>query len=102
MSRSTHPCQGAGFKPKVAVVLGSGLGGFAEEVEPVADDPLWRAAGLPAADRRQPCRPAAARPDRRLPVAVLRGRTHYYEFGKADGMRRRSRPWRSWAARRCC
>ena len=28
-----------GFKPKVAVILGSGLGGFAEEVKPVATIP---------------------------------------------------------------
>ena len=77
-----------GFRPKVAVVLGSGLGGFAEEVETVATLSLWRAAGL-SADHASAAMPAGWcwGMSAGLRVAVLQGRAHYYERGRADEMK---------------
>ena len=37
-----------GFRPKVAVVLGSGLGGFAGEVKAIATIPYGELPGFPA------------------------------------------------------
>jgi len=76
-----------GFRPKVAVVLGTGLGSFAEEVEPVADIPYAELPGFPQPTVRGHAGQLRLGRIGALPVAVLRGRTHYYEFGQADGMR---------------
>ena len=76
-----------GFRPKVAVVLGTGLGSFADEVEPVADIPYADLPGFPQPTVRGHAGQLRLGRIGALPVAVLRGRTHYYEFGKADGMR---------------
>jgi len=76
-----------GFRPKVAVVLGTGLDSFAEEVEPVADIPYAELPGFPQPTVRGHAGQLRLGRIGALPVAVLRGRTHYYEFGQADGMR---------------
>jgi len=76
-----------GFRPKVAVLLGSGLGSFVEEVKAVAT--------IPYADLPDFPKPTVRGHEGRLvlghvgatPVAVLQGRAHYYEFGRADEMR---------------
>lgn len=75
-----------GFKPRVAVVLGTGLGSFADEVEPVADIPYADLPGFPQPTVRGHAGQLRLGRIGALSVAVLRGRTHYYEFGKADGM----------------
>jgi purine nucleotide phosphorylase len=75
-----------GFKPKVAIVLGTGLGSFADEVAPVADLPYAELDGFPQPTVRGHAGQLRLGTVGNLPVAVLRGRTHYYEFGKADGM----------------
>ena len=75
-----------GFKPRVAIVLGTGLGSFADEVEPVADIPYAELPGFPQPTVRGHAGQLRLGRIGALPVAVLRGRTHYYEFGKADGM----------------
>ena len=75
-----------GFEPRVAVVLGTGLGSFADEVEPVADIPYAELEGFPQPTVRGHAGQLRLGRVGALPVAVLRGRTHYYEFGKADGM----------------
>jgi len=75
-----------GFSPKVAVVLGTGLGSFVDEVEPVADIPYSDLPGFPQPTVRGHAGQLRLGRIGGLPVAVLRGRTHYYEFGKADGM----------------
>lgn len=75
------------FKPKVAVVLGSGLGGFAEDVKAVDTIPYGDLPGFPA--------PGVGSHVGRLvlgqigptKVAVLQGRAHYYERGHADEMK---------------
>jgi len=76
-----------GFRPKVAVVLGTGLDSFAEEVEPVADIPYAELPGFPQPTVRGHAGQLRLGRIGALPVAVLRGRTHYYESGQADGMR---------------
>lgn len=76
-----------GFRPKVAVLLGSGLGGFVDEVKVLAAIPYAELPGFP--------KPTVRSHEGRLvlghlgstPVAVLQGRVHYYEFGRADEMR---------------
>jgi len=76
-----------GFRPKVAVVLGTGLDSFAEEVEPVAEILYAELPGFPQPTVRGHAGQLRLGRIGALPVAVLRGRTHYYEFGQADGMR---------------
>jgi len=76
-----------GFRPKVAVILGSGLGSFVEEVTVVAALAYADLPGFP--------RPTVGGHAGRLvlghvgptPVAVLQGRAHYYERGRADDMK---------------
>jgi purine nucleotide phosphorylase len=76
-----------GFRPKVAVILGSGLGGFVEEVVATATIPYADLQGFP--------QPTVGGHAGRLvlghvgstPVAVLQGRAHYYERGRADEMK---------------
>jgi purine nucleotide phosphorylase len=82
----TIKARAPGFKPRVAVVLGTGLGAFAEEVAPVADIPYAQLEGFPQPTVRGHAGQLRLGTVGSLPVAVLRGRTHYYEFGKADGM----------------
>jgi purine nucleotide phosphorylase len=75
-----------GFRPKVAVILGSGLGAFAEEVKALAVIPYGELPDFP--------QPTVGSHAGRLvlghvgptPVAVLQGRAHYYERGKVDEM----------------
>jgi purine nucleotide phosphorylase len=76
-----------GFKPKVAVVLGSGLGGFAAEVETVATIPYAELQDFPRPTVRSHAGRLLLGHVGAAPVAVLQGRSHYYEFGRADGMR---------------
>ncbi|MBS0220147.1 MAG: purine-nucleoside phosphorylase [Proteobacteria bacterium] len=76
-----------GFRPRVAVLLGSGLGSFVDEMKVLAAIPYAELPGFP--------RPTVRGHEGRLvlghlgstPVAVLQGRAHYYEFGRADEMR---------------
>jgi purine nucleotide phosphorylase len=76
-----------GFRPKVALILGSGLGGFVEDVAAVATIPYADLPGFP--------RPTVDGHAGQLvlghvgptPVAVLQGRAHYYERGRPDEMK---------------
>ena len=76
-----------GFRPKVALILGSGLGGFVDEVAAVAEIPYADLPGFP--------RPTVGGHAGRLvlghvgptPVAVMQGRAHYYERGRANEMK---------------
>ncbi|HCH33173.1 MAG TPA: purine-nucleoside phosphorylase [Oceanospirillaceae bacterium] len=76
----------SGFVPQVGMVLGSGLGTFADQVDAVAsisfnDLPGFPEAGVGGhAGRLVLGRVGDTR------VAVLQGRAHYYEHGKADVM----------------
>lgn len=76
-----------GFRPKVALILGSGLGDFVEDVAAVATIAYADLTGFP--------RPTVGGHAGRLvlghvgatPVAVLQGRAHYYERGRPDEMK---------------
>jgi purine nucleotide phosphorylase len=76
-----------GFRPKVAVILGSGLGGFAEDVKPVAAIPYGELPGFPQTTVGSHAGRLVLGHVGPTPVAVLQGRAHYYERGKADEMR---------------
>ncbi len=84
--------------PRLGIVLGSGLGGFAQRFEAAAVLAYETLPGFPA--------PGVAGHGGRLilgragglPVAVLQGRAHYYETGRADAM---AVPIRTLAALRC-
>ncbi|MHA1565798.1 MAG: purine-nucleoside phosphorylase [Alphaproteobacteria bacterium] len=77
----------SGFKPRIGLVLGSGLGGLADKIEDVSVVPFAELAGFPE--------PSVAGHGGEMllghlggqPVACLRGRAHYYEHGRADAMK---------------
>jgi purine nucleotide phosphorylase len=75
-----------GFKPKVAVVLGSGLGTFAEEVKAIAAIPYGDLPGFPQTTVGSHAGRLVLGHVGKTPVAVLQGRAHYYERGRADEM----------------
>ena len=90
--------------PQVAVVLGSGLGGFAEEVEdrsrpsPMASCRAFRRPSVPGHAGRLVLGQSGRRP-----VAVPAGPRPLYEGGRGRrDARRRHAPWPISAARPCC
>lgn len=76
-----------GFRPKVAVILGSGLGGFVEEVKEVATIAYADLADFPQTTVSSHAGRLVLGHVGPTPVAVLQGRAHYYERGQADEMR---------------
>lgn len=75
-----------GFKPKLALVLGSGLGEFAEEVKTVAAIPYSELPDFPQTSVQGHAGKLLLGHVGPIPVAVMQGRAHYYENGKADVM----------------
>ena len=75
-----------GFKPKVAVVLGTGLGDFAAEVKTVATIPYAELPDFPRTSVHGHAGKLLLGHVGPTPVAVLQGRAHYYENGKVDVM----------------
>ena len=75
------------FQPKVAVVLGSGLGGFADDVRAVATIPYGDLPGFPQTTVGSHAGKLVLGHVGPTPVAVLQGRAHYYERGRADEMK---------------
>lgn len=72
--------------PKVAIVLGSGLGGLAERVENAVEIPYdllpgFHVSTVPGHAGRLIFGQLAG-----VPVMLFAGRTHYYEAGEADAM----------------
>jgi len=84
------------FKPKVAVILGSGLGGFAEEIEAVATIPYGELDGFPRTTVGSHAGRLVLGHAGSTPVAVLQGRAHYYERGRADEMKPVIRAMAEW------
>lgn len=76
-----------GFRPKVAVLLGSGLGSFADEVKTVTTLSYSDLPGFPQPTVRGHAGQLLLGHVGRTPVAVLQGRAHYYEFGRPDEMK---------------
>lgn len=75
-----------GFRPRVGVILGSGLGAFADEVAAVATIPYAELAGFPATTVGSHAGRLVLGTVGPTPVAVLQGRAHYYERGRIDEM----------------
>lgn len=76
-----------GFQPKVAIVLGSGLGGFAADVKPIASIAYGDLPGFPQTTVGSHAGKLVLGHVGPTPVAVLQGRAHYYERGRADEMK---------------
>ncbi len=76
-----------GFKPRVAVVLGSGLGPFADEVKAVATIPYGELPSFPQTTVGSHAGRLVLGYVGKTAVAVLQGRAHYYERGRADEMK---------------
>jgi purine nucleotide phosphorylase len=89
MSEAAGVIAGArpGFKPAVGIILGSGLGPMADDVTDATVIDYRDLPGFPQpkveghAGRLSLGRIGAT------PVAVLQGRSHYYEHGRADAMK---------------
>jgi len=87
VARATAAIRAAGAEaPRLGIVLGSGLGGFAARVEaatvfPYGDLPGFPAPGVEGHGGRLLLGRAGG-----LSLAVLQGRAHYYESGRADAM----------------
>lgn len=76
-----------GFRPKVAVVLGSGLGSFAADVKTIASIAYGELDGFPRTTVGSHAGKLVLGHVGPTPVAVLQGRAHYYERGCADEMK---------------
>jgi purine nucleotide phosphorylase len=76
-----------GFKPRVAVILGSGLGSFVDEVKAVATIPYSELPGFPKTTVSSHAGRLVLGHVGKTAVAVLQGRAHYYERGRADEMK---------------
>lgn len=76
-----------GFRPKVAVVLGSGLGGFAADVKTIATIPYGELQGFPQTTVGSHAGKLVLGHVGATGVAVMQGRAHYYERGRADEMK---------------
>ncbi len=74
------------FAPKVAIVLGSGLGGLAEEAEAAISIPYADLPGFPRAGVSSHAGRLVAGRLEGVDVAVLAGRAHTYESGDARAM----------------
>ena len=79
------------LQPQVAVLLGSGWGPFAEQVQGAVEVPYAALPAFPALAHGQGVGGHAgvlrAGHIGRVPVAVLAGRRHAYETGEPDGMK---------------
>jgi purine-nucleoside phosphorylase len=76
----------SGFVPQIGVVLGSGLGSFADRVDTVAIIGFDDLPGFPQACVGGHAGRLVLGHVGGTSVAVLQGRAHYYEQGKADVM----------------
>ena len=66
-------------RPRVGIILGTGLGGLVDEIEAEAVAGLRRHPAFPHPDRGVARRPARLRPARRQAVVAMEGRFHFYE-----------------------
>ncbi len=67
------------FVPRAAVVLGSGLGGFADDIDVVARVPYGELGGFPVSTVEGHSGRFVFGYCRGVPVVVMQGRVHYYE-----------------------
>ena len=76
-----------GRTPRIALVLGSGLGGLAGEVEDAVRIPYADLPGFPRSGVSGHAGEVVAGSFASRPVLMLAGRAHYYEHGNAAAMR---------------
>ena len=76
-----------GLKPEAAIVLGSGLGPLADEVEDAIRVPYGELPGFPASGVTGHAGEIVAGSFAGRPILLLAGRAHYYEHGNAAAMR---------------
>jgi purine-nucleoside phosphorylase len=76
-----------GFKPRVGVVLGSGLGPMAEDVTDATILDYRDLPGFPLPSVQGHAGRLSLGTIGDTPVAVLQGRSHFYEHGRADVMK---------------
>ena len=76
-----------GLKPKVAIVLGSGLGGLVDALESAVSVPYEALPGFPRGGVSGHAGRLVGGKLSGTPVLMLAGRVHYYEKGDADAMR---------------
>jgi purine nucleotide phosphorylase len=88
-----------GFAPRTGIVLGTGLGGFCDEIEAIATLPYRDLPGFPVAGVGSHAGRLVLGHVAGAPVAILDGRAHYYEEGRADAMKI---PVRTLAHLGCC
>ena len=74
------------FYPQIGLVLGSGLGTFADSVEVISKTSFKELPGFPKAGVGGHAGQLIVGLIGSTKVAVLQGRSHYYEEGKADAM----------------
>lgn len=77
----------AGRTPKVALVLGSGLGGLVEEVQNAVRISYGELPGFPKSGVTGHAGELVAGDFNGTPVIMMAGRAHYYEHGNAGAMR---------------
>jgi purine-nucleoside phosphorylase len=77
----------AGRTPKIALVLGSGLGGLVDEVRDAVRIPYADLPGFPQSGVTGHAGQIVAGDFNGTQVAMLAGRAHYYEHGNAGAMR---------------
>ena len=75
------------IKPAIAIVLGSGLGGFVEAAEDAVTIAYTELDGFPPPGVSGHAGALVLGRIAGCPVAILAGRAHYYESGRADVMR---------------
>lgn len=75
------------FVPLAGIVLGSGLGDFASQVEGGTAIPYGSLPGFPATTVGGHAGRIVLGTIGGTPVAVMQGRAHYYEHGQADAMK---------------
>jgi purine-nucleoside phosphorylase len=76
-----------GLMPRIAIVLGSGLGDLVNEVEDAIRIPYGELPGFPASGVTGHAGAVVAGRFAGAPVLMLAGRAHYYEHGDAAVMR---------------
>ena len=67
------------FKPQIGLVLGSGLGALAEEIESVYSVPFENIQGMPTSTVQGHSGRFVFGYINRVPVVIMQGRVHYYE-----------------------
>lgn len=75
------------FKPKIALVLGSGLGEFADSIEKIAEISYTDLAGFPVSGVGGHAGKLILGKVDGTEVVAMQGRVHYYENGQVDAMK---------------